>query len=493
MPASRLERRDPKRSSLQNALLISATQIRFPPQRPIFDATRMKKYLLILSTLLVVTTVFAQTKKQVADRIVAVVGDRIVLESDIKNAVGDAQRQGQAVPENADCIILEQALVQKVLVLQAERDSLKVEESEVDAELDQRVRYFIRTYGTQDELERIAGKTIYQIKDDARESVRENKLAQQMQKKLVENVRITPSEVNAFFNQSPVDSLPFFESELEIGQIIVYPKPSKDLEAYVMSEMNNYKRQIEGKQVSFEDLVKRYSEDPGSKDRGGQYQINRTDKTWDPAFVAASFRLKEGEISNVVRSKSGFHIIQLLQRNGDDAVVRHILRKAPVTEEELRSGVNKLDTVRSRLVAGTLDFATAAGRYSDDESAKFAGPYIQGRNGSYVAIDELDKEVVTQLAGLKVGEISQPKVFTNERGDKGVRILFLKTRTEPHRMNLKDDYNRISQSALEQKKMTTMEKWLAQHISDHYIWLDKDLNHCAQLQKWLDASKVAGR
>jgi peptidyl-prolyl cis-trans isomerase SurA len=451
----------------------------------------MKKISLILCSLFLVVAAFAQPKKQVADRIIGVVGDRIILESDIKNTIADAARQGQQVPEGADCSIMEQALVSKLLMLQAERDSLKLEESEVESELDQRVRYFIRQYGTQEELERVAGKTVYQIKDDAREAVRESKLAQMMQRKIVENVRITPTEVSAYYNKIPKDSLPFFESELEVGQIVAYPKASKDLEAYVISELNNYRTRILNKQVTFEQVVKDVSKDPGSVERGGQYQINRTDKSWDPAFIAAAFRLKEGEISNVVRSKSGFHLIQLLQRNGDDALVRHILMKATVTDIELGAGIARLDTVRSRLITGAIDFATAAGRYTDDEAAKFQGPYIQGRNGSYVTIDELDKDVVALLGHMKVGEFSQPAVFTNERQDKGVRIIYLKTRTEPHRMNLRDDYNRISQSALEEKKMNTLERWLNDHIGDHYVMLDPSANHCARLQRWTQTQKVA--
>jgi peptidyl-prolyl cis-trans isomerase SurA len=455
----------------------------------------MKKIVfLLLSSATLAVTGFAQPKKMVADRILGVVGDRIILESDIKNAIADAQRQGGTLPDNPECVIMEQAFVSKVLMMQAEKDSLPVGEDEIEAELDQRVRYFINAYGTQEELERIAGKTIYQIKDDARESVKENKLAQAMQRKIVENVRITPTEAQAYFNKIPKDSLPFFETELEIGQIVVYPKASRDLEKYVIDEMQNYKRQIEAKTATFEQLVKSFSEDPGSKDRGGQYQVNRTEKIWDPAFLSGAFRLKEGEISNVIKSKSGFHIIQMVQRNGDNAVVRHILRKAPVTDEEIRQGTAKLDSVRSRLIAGTIDFSTAAGRYSDDETAKFSGPYITSRDGdTYNTIDELDKEVVAQLGNLRVGEYSQPLVFTNERGDKGVRILYLKTRTEPHRLNLKDDYNKISQSALEEKKAGVLEKWLKGNISNYYIMLDPSVNQCAQLQKWSEASKVANR
>jgi peptidyl-prolyl cis-trans isomerase SurA len=461
----------------------------------IFGFTVMKKFLFSLLAIVLAFTAFAQQKKTVADKIVGVVGDRIILYSDLKNAIADAQRQGSEVPENAECIIMEQALISKVLMLQAEKDSLPISEEEIESELDQRVRYYIKAYGGQEQLEEIAGKTIYQIKDDARESIRENKMAQAMQAKIVENVRITPTEVQNFFNKIPQDSLPFFETELEIGQIIAFPKPSRELEKYVIDELNNYKKQIETKTATFEQLVKSYSEDPGSKDKGGQYQINRQEKIWDPAFMSAVFRLKEGEISNVVKSKSGYHIIQLMERKGDDALVRHILRRAPVTETEIAEGISKLDSVRAKLIAGTIDFNTAAGKYSDDETKSFAGPYITSpRTGStLVTIDELDKDVVLQLDKLKVGEYSQPLPFTNERGDKGVRILYLKSRSQPHRMNMRDDYNKISTAALEQKKQMVMEKWLTTHIADYYIMIDNDLNNCAQVQKWAAASKLAGR
>jgi peptidyl-prolyl cis-trans isomerase SurA len=474
-------------------LLIARSNIVLLLIATIFDTYIMKRILSFTFLLFTFSFSQAQSSKIVADKIVGIVGDRIILHSDIKNAVADAARQGQTVPENAECMIMEQALVSKLLMIQAQKDSLPVGEDEIEAELEQRIRYFINAYGSQEQLELVAGKTIYQIKDDARESVRENKLAQAMQRKIVDNVRITPTEVKAFFDRIPVDSLPFFETELEIGQIVVYPKASRDLEKYVIDEMNTYKRQVESKVANFDQLAKRYSEDPGSKDRGGQYQINRTEKTWDPTFLSAAFRLKEGEISPVVKSKFGYHIIQMVQRNGDDAIVKHILRIPPVTEEELSAGASKLDSVRAKLIAGTIDFNTAAGRYSEDEAQKFAGPYITSRStgGTFVTIDELDKDVVTQLDKLKVGEYSQPFPFADERGKKGVRFLYLKSRTEPHRMNLRDDYSKISQAALEEKKAQALEKWLGTRISTHYIMIDPTVADCEVLSKWKGATKLA--
>jgi peptidyl-prolyl cis-trans isomerase SurA len=322
----------------------------------------------LLLILAAFTIVHGQPKKVVADKIIAVVGDKIILQSDIQNSLSDMSRQGGQLPENADCVISEQAIVSKVLMLQAEKDSLPVTDEEIEAELDQRIRYFIQQFGTQEQLELVAGKTIYQIKDEARESIKENKLATAMQRKIVENVKITPTEVKNYFDKIPKDSLPFYESELEVGQIVVYPKPSRDLEKYMMDELNNYKKQIQTKVATFDQLAKRYSEDPGSKERGGQYEFSRGDKTVDPTFLAAAFRLKDGEMSPVVKSKMGFHLILMEHRSGDNIIIRHILRVAPITPEEIDKATAKLDTVRSKIIAGTFNFNEAANKFSEDES-----------------------------------------------------------------------------------------------------------------------------
>lgn len=430
----------------------------------------------------------SQAQKVIADKIAAVVGDRIILQSDIVNSISDIARQGGTLPENAECILMEQAIISKVLMLQAEKDSLPVTDEEVEAELDQKIRYYIAQLGSQEALEEMAGKTIYQIKDDARESVKEQKMAAAMQRKIVENVRITPNEVKAFFDKIPKDSLPFFESELEIGQIVIYPKASREIEQYVIGEMNNYKRQLELKTTTFERLAKEVSQDPGSKDRGGQYQINRNEKTWDPVFMSTAFRLKEGEISPPVKSKFGFHIIQLVQRMGDDAIVRHILRLPPITDIEINQAKAKLDSIRTKIIAGTMGFNAAATRYSDDPTSKFAGPFLTNQDGSpYVTIDQLDKDMVGMISKMKPGDISQPVAFDGEQGKKGVRIVFFKSRSEPHRLNLRDDYSKISQFTLEEKKSRTMDKWLKAKIPTYYIMVDPGTeSECPILQKYSD-------
>ena len=428
----------------------------------------------------------AQSAKVVADKILAIVGDRIILYSDIQNTISDAIRNGNQVPDNAQCVLMEQALISKVLMLQAEKDSLPITEDEIEADLDLRIRKYINVYGSEQALVDIAGKSVYQIKEDARETVREQKLAEAMQRKIIENVHITPSEAKAFYDKIPKDSLPFFESELEIGQIVIYPKGNRDLEKFVMDELLNYKRQVEMKVTTFDQLAQRFSEDPGSKDRGGQYQVNKYDKTWDPAFLNACFRLKnEGDMIGPVKTKFGYHLIQLVQRIGDDAVVRHILRIPPVTDAEVKTAMGKADTIRSKVISGLMSFAAAATRYTEDEQQKFSGPYFLGRDGGpYVTIDLLDKDLVAMLDKLKPGEFSQPVVF-DDNGKKGVRIVHYKSRSEPHRLNMKDDFSRISAMALEEKKQKVLEKWMKDKVPTYYIMIDDEIKSCTDLTKWI--------
>lgn len=453
----------------------------------------MKQVIILLIFSFGAAAALAQPQKVVADKVVGIVGDKIILKSEITNEILDRQRRNEAVPENAECAVLEQALTLKALVLQAEKDSLTVSDEELESLLDNQVRGFIQAYGSKEALEQIAGRTVYQIKEDFRVSFKERKLAEQMRSKIVDGVKITPTEVKAYFDKIPKDKLEYLESEVEIGQIIVYPKASRDLDKNAIDDLNDFKKQVESGTRKFETLASLYTDDPGSKNNGGMYNINRTEKVMDPVFVQAAFRLKEGQISPVIKTKFGYHIIQMVSRSGDDATVRHILKIPQITDDEIKIAENKLDSIRSKLIAGTLSFGDAVARYSDDETSKYTAGNLQGSNGTFLTIDMLDKDMVKLMPKLKPGEYSQPVTFTDERGKKSVRIVYLKTRTEPHRENLKDDYNREAQRALEEKKADALEKWFNAKISTYYIMIDDDYKTCGQLQKWMQNASSAAR
>jgi peptidyl-prolyl cis-trans isomerase SurA len=452
----------------------------------------MKFIVPVVIGIFVCLSAFAQPKKVVADRIVAVVGDKIVLKSDIDNTILDMQRQGMEVPENARCLSLEQALGVKALVLQAEIDSLPVTDEEVNADIENQIRGFINAYGSKEKLEEISGRSIYQLKEDFKEGFRDRKLAAAMRNKIVETVRITPNEVKAYFDLIPKDSLPFYESELEIGQIVLYPKASRDAEEYCIEQLKGFKQQLETGKKDMRTLAGLYSEDPGSKDKSGQYEVNRNEKQWDPTFIAKSFTLKEeGQVSAPFKSKFGYHIIQLVSRAGDDAVIRHILKIPQITKTEISVAKQKLDSVRALLITNATTFGEAVAKYSDDEASKFTGGRKSNNEGStYITIDQLDKDMVLMMNDLKVGQYSQPTEFVDERGKKGVRIVYLISRSEPHRENIKDDYNKITQRALEFKKNETLEKWFTDKIANFYIKIDEEYKACEEMQKWQPVKKV---
>jgi len=452
----------------------------------------MKKLFFDAFSMLLAFAAIAQ-QKVVADKIVGIVGDKIVLKSEIFIANEDIKRQGGQ--EQDPCVLLDGMLVQKALVLQAEKDSIPVTEEEIDAEIDQKIRYFIQQYGSKEALEQIAGRTIYQMKDEFRVPIKEQRMAQGMRAKIIDGIKITPTEVKEYYDKIPKDSLLYYESELQIGQIVVYPKASRDIELLAIEELNEYKQQVESGKRKFETLASLYSDDPGSKDKGGTYQLNRLEKQWDPAFLNAAFRLKDGQISPVIKTKFGYHIIQMVSRNGDDAVVRHILRIPQITAPEIAIAVTKLDSIRQQLIAGTIGFGEAVARYSDEENAKFTAGVLMGRDGStYLKIDELDKETVLLLknANLSAGQYSQPTPFTDDRGKKGVRIVYIISKSDPHRENLKDDYNRIAQRALEQKKNKALQTWFQARIATYYIMIDGDFRNCSNLSKWQTRQFTSG-
>lgn len=454
----------------------------------------MKLHRVVLSILFLTVTVIAQAqvKKVIADKIVGAVGDKYILKSDIDNAIADYKRQAQGqegavIP--SVCQVLEGQLIRKALVLQSEKDSLVVTDEEVENMIDSKIRRFIAEFGSKEALEEIAGKSIFQLKEDFRMPIKEQKLAQDMQEKIVEKIKITPNEVRQYYNKISVDSLPLYESEVSIAQIIIHPKANRDIEEYVISQLLGYRKQVEAGINTFDQLIKLYSEDPGAKENLGVYNLNRNERNFDPAFMAGSFRLKDGQISAPIKSKFGYHLIQLISRSGDDAVVKHILRIPPITNDEINETKHLLDSIKKEVLAGRLIFGEAVNKYSDDEGSKFSGGSITGNDGSaYVNLDQLDKDMIMVVKNMKPGEISEPQVYVDERGRKTVRLIYFKERSAPHKENLKEDYNKVSVRALEEKKAKAMEAWFKEHINNYYIYLDPEYNACKELVDW---NKVA--
>ena len=240
----------------------------------------MKKRFLLLSSTFICIVAFAQPNKVNADKIIGVVGNKIVLKSDVEDRLLDMQRQGAEVPANGKCLVLQDLMGTKTLVLQAEKDSLPVSDEDVESDVDNRIRTYLNQFGGKDELEKIAGKTVYQLKEDMRGPIKDQKLATSMRNKIVDQIRITPNEVRNYFIKIPTDSLPFYETEVEIGQLIVFPKASREAEEYCKEQLNDYKKAIESGKKDFRQAAAQYSEEPAAKERFGQMEINREQKDY---------------------------------------------------------------------------------------------------------------------------------------------------------------------------------------------------------------------
>ncbi|MCO5287175.1 MAG: peptidylprolyl isomerase [Chitinophagaceae bacterium] len=455
----------------------------------------MKKIIAFSFLLVAGITANAQLKHVVADKIIATVADKIILKSDIDNKIYDIKRSStEQLPDNVDCLLLEQAIALKALVAQAEKDSIPVSDDAVESDLDKRIQYFISIYGSKEMMERIIGKTVFQIKEEFRPMIRENRLAEGEREKIWGNIRITPEEVTDYYNKIPKDSLHFYESEIEVGQVVIFPKPNREVETYVIDQLKDYKEQVESGAKTFDALARLYSDDPGTKQDGGLIEINRNEKSIDPTFLAKAFGLKDGQISGVFKSKFGYHIIQMVSKRGDDATVRHILKIPQVSSIEINQTMQFLDSIRTLLVDGKMKFGEAVDKYSEDENNKFTGGLIANNNFSTnLTYDELDKDLLFLMDTLKVGHYSKPVEFTDYRGKKGVRIVYLISKTEPHRENLRDDYDKIAAKALEEKKNEALDKWFHERVTDFYISIDPEYQKCSEMDKWVKRGSTAGK
>jgi peptidyl-prolyl cis-trans isomerase SurA len=451
---------------------------------------RMSKIVFVLLACLAAAGLQAQ--RVVADKIIAIIGDKIITESDIKNRIDDMKRNGVDVPPNANCLMLESMLATKALAQQAQKDSLPVSDEEIEAELDLKIRQFTAQFGSVEALQEVAGKTIFELKDESRDAIREQKQAEAMRNKLIESVRITPTEVKAYFEKIPKDSLPYYEAQVEVGQIVIFPKANREVEQLAKDDLNEMRQQVLKGEKKFEVLARAFSDDGGSKGDGGLFSFNTAEKTVDDTFKNTAIKLKTpGEVSGVIKSQFGYHIIQLVEKKGTEITVRHILKVPLVTEDEFKKATDKLDTVRSKLIAGSMNWGEAVSRYSEDDYSKYTGGMITDpeTRSTFLTIDRFpDQDLVLMLKKLRLGEYSQPVQFTDYRQRKGVRVVFLKTQLGAHIENIRDDYSKIAQRALEEKKENALEKWINERLPSYYLNVDADYSTCETVSNWVRES-----
>lgn len=447
----------------------------------------MKRIFCTIGFLGALTAALAQ-EKQYADKIVAIVGTNVVLLSDVGKQYMGAQREFQtSLPEEAKCAMLRDAIVAKILVQQADRDSIVVDPERVESQLDYRISSLLYSgfNGNKAAMEAEMGKSIYQIKEEYRSVVRDNLTYMNMYEEIVKDVTITPKEVETYFNQLPEERRVNVPASVEVGEIVIKPDVNPEVEAYTKQRMEEIRRQVVEEGKSFATMAQIYSEDAGANN-GGELSLNRREGRFDSRFVAAAFRLQPGEVSPVFRSSFGYHIVQMLERNGDDAKIRYIVLIPKQTSSDFEQALTQLDSVRNELIASKLSFNDAVNKVSNDENSKQMGGMIRDqRTGSTILnIEALrDAELAMQVADLNVGEYSKPHVYVDETdGTTKARILYVKSKLPPHQLNLKDDYSQIQQEALEVKKTNYLYSWLQEKKKEYYIKIDPAfLSSCEEL------------
>lgn len=447
----------------------------------------MHKIFLVVFVLLCKT---AFSQPLLADKIVGIVDDRIVQLSEIEAQYQQYTYQSTApIPEDLKCQILDQFLTDKLLVRQAELDSVKITDDEVEQNLDMRIRSFANIAGSMEKLEQYYGKSIIEIKDEFRNDIREKILSDRERASIVKDLNVTPSEVVTFYNKIPKDSLPYFNAALEIGQLVIMPKVDEQVRAYAKQKINDLLIRIK-KGEDFAALASSYSDDPGSADQGGDLGfVNRGEM--DPAFEAAAFALKTpNEISDIVESKFGFHIVQLVERRGDKIHIRHILIKPKITSYDIQKSGGHADSIYNLIESAKYSFEQAVSKFSDDDATRENGGMIENPSTGSTQFETADlgtydQTLVPATDTLQVGAITRPMIFRTKQGETGFRMIYLKSKTRPHQANLHDDYDRIQQFATTQKQVDVITSWINEKIGKSYVFVANEYTNCTVIKKWI--------
>jgi len=439
----------------------------------------MKKIsLLIFSFQIFTLPLLAQ---EMVEGVVAVIGDKAILKSEIEQQYLQL-KASDFTNANLRCEVMEELMFQKLLSHQAEIDSLEVTEDEINDAIDQRIDYFVSQIGSEKKLEDYFGKTISQIREEFQTIFKEQRLAQRMESKITSGVKVTPQEVLKFYNKIPEDSLPLFPEEIYLSQLVVYPKVDKSERERITKKLNGFKQRVQnGEDFAF--LASLYSDDPGSAKVGGDLGFVKKGKLV-PKFESVAFRLQEGELSDVVETKFGFHLIQMVKRRGQQFNIRHILIKPNISSNAVEKAKTKLDSIIQFMAKDTLSFEQLAIKYSEDESKNNGGVIVNPQTGSSsFVLEELEFSVSSTIDGLKENEYSKPTVFVSFDGRKGCRIINVDRIIEEHQANLKEDYDRIQSVALQEMKAQALNEWKKDKLKETYIDIKKDFD-CVWNDNW---------
>ncbi|CAI8228757.1 MAG: Foldase protein PrsA 1 [Cryomorphaceae bacterium] len=432
--------------------------------------------------LLLALTSFSLSAQSI-DKIEAVLGDEIILTSEIESQYLQYLSQGNIKSIKIRCQIVEDLLFQKLLVNQAKLDSLVVSNDEVEDEVSKRLSYFESQLGSVQKVEDYFGKSKANIKLELGKVIKDQFMAQKMQTKLTSSLKVTPAEVKESYALLSDAEIPTMPTQVEVAQIVIKPEITDKQKDKIREKLNNFRDRVY-KGEDFKMLAALYSDDPGSAIKGGELGfVNRGDLV--PEFERAAFRLKEGEISKVVESQFGYHIVQLIERRGEQINVRHILIKNKVTATALYAAKLKMDSIAKEINEEIITFDQAVSKYSDDENKSNGGLLLNPNTMSTShTLEDMAPALRLVVEKLKETQVSSPAVIQMQDENKAYRILRLNKRTEQHKANLVDDFAKIKEYSINAKKQVTLEKWTSKTIAKTYIKLSDELTKCELSNKW---------
>ncbi len=453
----------------------------------------MKNSIILVFTFLLMAQ-FSFSQGVVIDKVISKVGGELVLLSELEEqfAYAASQKEG-GIPPEAKCVILEQILAQKLLLNQSRLDSIEVSEDEVETQMNARFDRILQMMGGDvTQFESFYGQSIPQAKETMRAELKNQLLTDRMRSEVLNSINVTPSEVKAFFDRIPKDSLPYFSSEVEVREIVMKPEVNAEQDRLAREKLEDIrKRVIEGGE-DFADLARKFSDDPGSARLGGDLGMTKRG-SFVPEFEAAAYNLKNKDFSKVIKSEFGYHFIQLLERRGNSIYTRHILIKPEITEADLELTIQRLDSVRMLIASDSITFSVAVKRYSNDKVQSYNNDGLIVNPQSNNAIFEqgdLDTDIYFTIDSMEVGQVSAPFMYLDPRGEQLFRIVMLQSRTKPHIASLATDYSKIQKAAVNEKKSEYITNWVDDRVEATFIDIDKEYIGCPSLGKWLKGTTI---
>ncbi len=427
----------------------------------------------------VVLSMQAAAQPLIIDRVVGVVGDFNVLQSDIEQQYLQMKMSGMYMDPDIRCEIFNHFVEQKLLMAQAKIDSVEMSPDMVEMQMEARLDYFIAQFGSQKEMEEYFNKSIFDIKDDLREAIGEQMITDQVSQSITEDVSTTPSDVKSFYRSLHPDSIPYINTEVELAQILTYPSYSDEAVFLLKERLLELRRRVQEGE-DFGTLAILYSEGPSASRRGELDYMLRSEL--DKAYANEAWTLKPGQVSKIVESSFGYHIIQMVDRRGDRAKTRHILMNPKADANAKQKAIYKLDSLKNVIELDSISFEKAAKRYSEDRTTGVNGGLIVNprTNASTFELDQLPTKDYYMIRNMEIGQLSDPYESTDTKGKACYKMLFLKSRTEPHRANLKQDYLLLQNMALQYKNSQVIKEWYEEKKKSTYIRVDPSFKDCAR-------------